>query len=842
MVTVTPIVSSADLVQTSPAALVYVSDSLREANFVLVPYLRCERLRVACGPEIDQCELSYLYGDIVREFSPAPAVSGSSASSSASGSGGGGPTLQYYPPLELSGKFVKVVIPDTVYADDLAAARLSSSSASTSTPDLTVTWYGRIEHDQRNAFGSGVTAIPSVSSTSSYSSASASTATHPRGEQSFTAFGLLRLLEQEVIDTSWVDTSGSTTSVSSAASLYEVPTGLPFNTDPGGQFVRRGNRSQATIDGSYVFSWQARDADVWTAYDAVGYLLRWQSPKQNTGAVANVWRLNADVDSLDWYDIDLPTNGKTVKSVIDALIPRQRAVGYWVSYDNTNDQIVLNVFTFSNVDIALPNGQTLEANPNQRSLNFEFALDVTEAVISETDLSKYHRIIARGDRRTNTFTARIQTSPSPTTIIHSGWSVADEQDYISILHAGSDLYSGSTEQIQKRCAIYRSSPKLEHVFRRFKLNQQIDGNRWNGSIADPMGNVSNLYSLRGDQSAVTYDPTYTSAIFQADYIPALRLRRALPLYEGVDASGSNLSSFSYFSTFGAVDHPSFLRPFVFAQTTASQASASSTSSTSASAAVTARYELLDKLHRSWNANGDRSWSASVSILDTEPGLELHANPPHFLAGNSYVYGHGSVASWLPETLSTTEDHTLNKGIDYNNCWATICVELTEHVQAEVVLAEPPDLAPEQVLILNVPEARFDFITPYTVVDIQDGLPVQTTSGGFAKNDMPRLKAIATAAAQWYSQERQTLELAYKQIRGLFRLGWLITDVGADYDRPGSGSSSGSSSSSSSGASGSAINTPITAITYDLGRGKTTGFTRLETGFAAFDLSDTARGV
>ena len=779
------ITTSKDIVQSAPVAKVYTSTDLREANFTLVAYLRLEQLRIVCGPEIDQAQFSYIYGDIIREDQQ---------------------TVAYYPPIDLAGKFVKIQIDDTVYAEDF------SSSSGTTTENLPIKWYGRIEHNEQTSAGSR-DLINAGSSSSSGSSSSASSP-HARGTQHFTAFGLLRLLEQEIIDTSYVDLTASASSSSSSTNLYTVYTGLPFNSDPGGQFVRRGNRSAAKINGSYVYSWEPRGFDTWSAHNAVEYLLAHQVPLKNGGSQANVWRLDSDIDFLDWYDIDVKTNGRTVKSVIDELIPRQRGIGYCVDFDSSNDQIVLHAFTFTNVDISLPSGKTLKANPNQRSLDFEHALDVIDATVTDTMLSAYHRIIARGEKRTVTFTSKISLGAANGNAIHPAWSTDDEAEYINGASSSLDYSSLTTVQKQARNAIYRSSPRLEEVYRKFKLNQTRDlATRWNCLIQDPLGVEMTYHHLRGDQSVTPYNDVWTSGPNTSDYVPSLRVLRSLPLYENYDYSDTKLSTFSYGTAFSADKHPTFIPPFVFAKTS------TITSGSSSSASPTYRYEMLDRLHRSWASAGDRTWSARITINDTEPGFEINASVPHFLAGVSTV-------GWA--VMADHENHSINKGIAYTDCLATICVELNEHVQWEEVLAEPKNNAPEQVLIIPVHGARFDYVIPYTIVDIKDGIPVQTTSGGFAKNDMVRLRSIAKAAAQWYSQERQTLDLAFRQMRGMFTIGWLITDIGQRYDRR-----DGFGSSSSAGLT--SINTPITGITYTMGHGTEAGHTRLETGFVNLDF-------
>lgn len=804
------------IIQKAANATCYVAAALREADFVAVPYLRCELLRDVCGPEISHAELYYDYGDILREDSS---------------------SISYYPPIDVVGKFIKISISDTVYADsssvdpaELAEEAIDGSPETVS--NLSIAWYGRIEHSAKDTDGT------SLVLTSSSSSSSSSIAGHLRGTQFLTAYGLLRLLDTEIVDTSIVDIDGT------PGSLYTVQAGLDFNSDPGGQFVRRGNRSSSKIGGSYVYNWQPRGGSIWTAYDAVEYLLSRQIPVNSTGTPANAWRID-DIDGdtasssssssssagspsnfLDWYDIDVKTDGRTVKDVIDELIPRHRGVGYFVDFDTTpvtgsssssssisRDTIVLRVFTFASSNITLPNGKTFTANPDQRSLNFEAAIDIIDATVSDTVTSEYHKIIARGEKRTVTFTSPLFSSTATNHAIVKGWSSADESEYQGGAAAAPDYASLSLTQQQARNAIYRSSPRLEEVYRRFKLNCDVSSaTRWNGKLSDPLGVVATNYWIRGDQSMLSYSAAVIAGPYVGDdYYPALRLHHALPLYQTFDYSGANLASFSYSAAFAANKHPSFIAPFVFAQTTpppsaSSSSSSSSSASSSSSSSSLKRYEMLDKLHRSWSAAGDRTWSASIAMLDTEPGFDINAGVPQYISGNSDA---------AFSAMSDHESPSKNGGIPYTSMMATICVELTEHAQQSISLSSPPPNAPEQVLILNVPNARHDYVLPYTVVDIKDGLPIQTTSGGFAKDDTLRLQSIARCGAQWYSQERQTLNLAFEQVRKLFQLGTLITTIGTNYGLTG-------------------INTPVTAITYCLGQSHST---RIETAYASFDFMD-----
>jgi hypothetical protein len=468
------------------------------------------------------------------------------------------------------------------------------------------------------------------------------------------------------------------------------------------------------------------------------------------------------------------------------------------------DEIVLHVFTFLSANLTLPDGEILKANPNQRSLDFEHALDIVESTVCDTVMTKYHRVIARGEKRTTTLTEYVFEFPDREALLVKGWSAADQAEYKAGASGAADYSALTDDQKKARNAIARSSDRLNEVFRRYVFNPALNADRWRGYVRDMFyttnpGSFGKFYWLRGDQSVEPYSSQvqsdYPAGHDGRDYLASLRITRALPFYEQHDYSGTKLADFNYGTAFTANKHPSFIPPFVFVSTVLGDNEADW------------RFEMLDRLNRAWAAAGDRTWSARVAVLDTEPGLEITAHPPHFLSGNSDV-GWGIMADH--------ENPAINKGISYQFLQATICIELNEHVQWEEVLSEPPDNAPEQVLIIPVPDARFDYVLPWTVVEIKDGKAIQTTSGGFAKNDMPRLKKVAKTAAQWYSKERQTLNLAFRQVRKLFQLGWLITDIGADYTI--------------------GVNTPVTAITYSLGDGGQAGTTRIETSYTNLDFS------
>jgi len=766
----TSISTSKRTVYRHPKAVVSIADTLSTGEFVVVPYLYAEMLRLAVAPEIEQCRLSYTYGKILRE-------------------GAAGPGPSTYAPKDLNGKFVKVVISDTVHEDDSDVS------------DETITWHGIIEYDERNTAGT----TPDPENT-------------PQGEQQVMAYGLLRMADKRPVNFSYVDTDGT------EANKYHSLTGIVFNTDQQGQYARSGNRSTNRLkdaddaDTKYVFSWDQRGQQEWTAFTAVEYLLEYHAPWAADGTVPNRWRFadDVDVDYLDWWQVNQPTDGMTLKALLDALIPRFRGVGYWVDFDTSTNEIVVHVFTFNKTDLLLPNGQTLKANANQRSLDFEHAFDITQASVRNATTQRYHRVIARGARRTTTFTTRIAAALGTTSeITRPAWSTDDEAEYKAGASTASDYSGLSLTQRQNRNAIARNSDRLNEVFRRFVLNTHVAADkRWNGKIPHPHKLLdSPEYWLRGDQTA----ETYTALVDEEgdwdgrDLVPLLRVMRGLPLYERHNYSGTALADFVYAAAFTSQVHPSFIPLLAYARTYAGNGDAAD-----GEAVNLHRYEMLDRLHqKSFDSKSNRDWSCRVNVVDTEPGFELIADVPHFIGGPTAGEGTG----WAD--TADSQKSRLHGGLDYKDMWVTLCVELTERVEQSAVLNEAPAGVAEEILLIEVPNARFDYVIPHTTVEIRDGLPIETTSGGAAKDDRMRLKSIATAAAQWYSTTRQSLDLQWQQIRATFQLGWLITDVGGRYQLAD-------------------VNTPITAIVYNLGGshapGTTqTGNTHIETSFTNLDF-------
>lgn len=750
--------TSSAQVYVHPIAVVSVSTKLG-GTWTEVEYLRCQQIRVACSPEVSHALLRYDYGQIAHEDET---------------------TVAWTNTVKLSGVFVRIVITDTVDATPPLIG-----------PANSITWYGVIQPDIRHPDGS----------TDPDDEAS--------GHQDLVAFGLERLLEQQTVRTSVIAFNGTTP--------YTVQRGLSFNDDGAGESRRRGNMAPSKVGDSYLFSFEPRGQSEWDAYTAVEYLLARHSPTNPAGTAANKWRIDGSDTIINWYDIALETNGKTLKELLDALIPRSRGVSYWVDFDTSDNgsgspknECVIKPFTFVSSDVTLPNGRTLPANPDAYTLNFEQAVDVSNVMIANSVQNQYHKIIVRGARRTTTFTVRIAKLTddwewTSAVIMGPNWTKDLQTEYQKGASTAADYGTLDTIQQQFRNSVYRRSERMAAVYSQFTLNTQDSPKNWAGQIPrehKPLGDPDVSYWLVPNIVPSTVDPTSPDATTAGgDWIAGTRITPFLPLYEGCDYSAAKLLTFDYATQFPD-QSPSFLRPLIYART-----------AFPGGVDENARFEPLDRMHRPGlvpTQEEFRNWSVSVSPLATAPGIELKTRVQHFLGGAGTGFG-GDWANTSDEDLG--DQHG---AIDYKDIWATLCVELNIHLETSLALSAAATGAPENTLLINVPDARADYVLPYTTLEIKDGKPIQTTSGGWAKDDRDRLASIARGAAEWYGKERQALRMTFSQIRSLVSLGWLITSVGSNYSLA-------------------SINTPITAITYDLGDENTPGNTTFETGYANLEF-------
>jgi len=585
-------------------------------------------------------------------------------------------------------------------------------------------WYGRIEEDARAAAGALQHDGARVAS----------------GRQSLLAYGMEILLQrQQVTSCFWEHEDGRE---------IELGRALPIN-EPN-QADDEGNCSENLgPQGTYIFTGDLDRASHWTSQDIVDYLLKYHQPVNNLGAVAVPWKLDDGGRQFvpDWDEPQLPLHGKTLKEIFDTLLDRRRLLGYTVEVEEVDDgldQCVLRPFTYSEGPIVIPAGGIMPANDQQRSLDFDFAFDIEEAVIKRTASQTYDQVIVRGDRVLCCGTISAQDG---TLVPH--WSVGQRNAYNQAASAEAGYAALELSEKQRRNAEFRQADSLSRVFSYFGLPDD-----WDGLVADGEGGTG--------RDLFPYGPLEVDdGAISGFWRPGLRLERQLPLRTDHDYSDDNIPD--------AIDDNTpigqqweYRRPLVVILL-------SDTKDAPYPYCQVERLAATNEIEYTGDGEG-RRFSCSVRMQETAPGLVLRVSgrPQHAIATGNF------------SAADDTDDYLGE--LDWeDNLAATVAVRSDYHVRSVWPAAIAG--AEDAVRLLEIDVGRrgqCHYVAPGTIVDLADGRLRHTNEGGLIRDDRDRLEQIARLAFEWYGQQRQALTLAWRTawIAGKFRIGDLITSIGA----------------------------------------------------------------
>ena len=705
---------------------VYRSDTLG-ADWEEVPYLYADDLALRACPGVDECHLSYLYGEIARED---------------------GTPFKLYEPLTLIGSYVKVV---------LEKATLDGAD---------VTWYGICEIDDSVPHGSG----PNQDL--------------PRGRQRFTAFGLARLLERAMVMTCEVDATQNATLPQQRVKLEH---GAEYNQFHRRTATRQGNRTTDPQLGNpnltYWLSRTITSESTWTADDIVRALLKLTPPVDGDEEPVCEWVLDGEPGDtrLAWYEPVLQTDGRTLKQVLDEAIPVRRGLGYTIRYAETpgpRGRATIVPFSFGADDILLPEGKILPGNAEPVELNFENALDVQARIVQSVTTS-YDEVVAVGEFATSTCTLAFgQSDYSRGSGFHfrPDWTDAQEDSY-KIGATNEPLYSGNTRLIQYEMNTrHRQRDELRPVFRRFRLYDYWDGLVWDYTRSNltetkywfnppwPDDPQTGKPARDTDPLAEPMQP-YSDKQTPPPYAPSrLVIEPFLPFLDGCNYTGTRINTRVWEDDLPAETDWQYMPPLLYAVTDMSDAS-------------NPKHDVLDKLgEQSSNERQRRRWSATLRPLPDRGAVEVnvHGAPQHFLARSRAP---------AMAAIEPFNDPTKEQGLDWVDLRATVCLRLPWRVQHRIRVRETPvGGRPWRIQYISV-DARLDYVVPNTVVRLAAGI-AELSTGGFVRDDRGRLTEIAQAAARWYQTERQTLFFAIRGVVETVQLGQLITSVGGRYTLEG----------------------------------------------------------
>lgn len=610
------------------------------------------------------------------------------------------------------------------------------------------------------------------------------------GMQTFQAVGLEWLFDRVPINSSVVenhDTTKFKPNGESGQDEFTIGRALTFNDYHGHKrFARevRGNRSAARGDGgAYIFAKDFDGAEKWSLADIVDYLLVYYGPKDSEGEALFEF-VPLTTDYLTWHKPVFSVDGMTLWQALNQIIDRRRGFGFYLYVDPSSEQLELRVFGFNKDEINLEpeaesSAPTIPANENLRSFDFETALDVQVAKTVYDANSTYRQILVRGARKTSTFTLSWKDGT-----LRDDWRPEDETAY-DVAASDQPGYA-ALKQSERRLRNHRvrSEEKLARVYSWFRIPKD-----WDGKVKD--GNGAGTAKPVFPELDASGNPTNESEPF---WLAGLQLLSQLPLLLDHDYS-EDVTDPENLAPERSEPEQSPALVFVKVQTKYNEGTPSTWKYQRGDALVATSFEAK---------HSQNSWSLSCRPRATGPGLivTVSGGPQHRIAKG--VFDDIDARDEQPE-------------IDYrDNLLVTVCAESDRHVEAihpDTFEGLNPDSL-ERPLLIDVPDARLDYVVPETVLSLDDqGDLERTTAGGFLRDDRPRLKNIAQLAFEWYSVPRAAFEFRVQQLIRPVELGHLITEIGPAGDTD-------------------PVNTPITSITLDLPARATT----LTTSFSELDFA------
>lgn len=263
--------------------------------------------------------------------------------------------------------------------------------------------------------------------------------------------------------------------------------------------------------------------EYWSTRDIVGYMSRYHVPRDGYGDEAFIVDLDVDdYEKLQSGDSpEVETEGQTVGSLYDQLIPRSRLLTWYLRYyefglDPHETAMALDIRTYTERDIELPDGGTIPANERLLTLNTRSSgaqASYVHPVIQTNGQDVYHEVIVRGDKR-------VVIGTIPGSSVRVGWTIDEHEDYNS---GGNSSPVGDIADQREDASDYRSIEAMSPVFRNFKidgayLNQISEHSAFTRSLLPTLPNVKAGVDYSG--TSVDSDATLGLEDIQPFYVLA----------------------------------------------------------------------------------------------------------------------------------------------------------------------------------------------------------------------------------------------------------------------------------------------------------------------------------
>lgn len=276
------------------------------------------------------------------------------------------------------------------------------------------------------------------------------------GRLEITAYAMSQCLSyQTMLSSYWWD----------GANKRESGSAIPFNMDG------KPNRTATVPSGeaSHLFSAEA-DAEYWSSKDIAEYLIAQHAPKNAAGSTAIPFELLNSYLLPSWDAPDIQPDRMNVWEILEQIIDRRYFLAASVGYSLVGNKNQIAIHSLSPVSADLGGGRSLAASSNL--LTIACVTDpATMSVVRSTATSIWHKVRARGAKRTSTATIGVDGSIGG---LAKDWDASDVTAF-NAAASGQPGYSSKTLEEQRAMnATARQTGKSADVFARLKIPEDFD--------------------------------------------------------------------------------------------------------------------------------------------------------------------------------------------------------------------------------------------------------------------------------------------------------------------------------------------------------------------------------
>jgi len=578
-----------------------------------------------------------------------------------------------------------------------------------------------------------------------------------QGKQTLNAVGLEWLLDRQYVNRSWF----ASQVFGAGLSPEETRRGWPFNVVGNSVIANRSKVHVEAPNGSFTYQFHHRQNQFWTTKDIVEYLLGWHMGRNQSDLVNMPWKLGDLYDLLRNDQSEQPaihdTHGQTVWQLLNQLIARQRGYSFYLTVegdtltDSEGAEVKLVPFTLTADDITLPvppsgtsdpvEPPTIKANPHQYVIDLTNDRTASPIVVTKDAFSEYDQVEVYGARAVHCVTLDYEE-------FFLSWKSSDKSEYESGGSGDAGYPTGEVSEMQRWHAEFRSRPKYQDVFRKFKLNPP-------------------LYTLNGNDVFPDFDDPTNNTTGESRTLPVeeMPVWDKTPLIAGLDYTDQ--TSFDASASSGSLDAdyiPLKARPLM---------------DPTVYFEIDGKWYSGDKISVSQDVESpteDDNFHFSVRVLPStnEPGyfyLDVYGQPQHVIAVNNFT---------------PLADDKVIGGVDYEDAFVTLAILADYHCMARwpEKLNEDPLFDADAMLrvrMINAGDAyQFHLVLDGTTYGIEDGLRLEVADKPIiVRDDRPQLKEIAKMAHLWYGKPRRSLQFSTQFVTDAFEIGDMVTGVIVD---------------------------------------------------------------